>query len=245
MASIETPPPAPDVVKSLGDFLRVSGDWHKKHAGENRGMLSDLWYRGVNERFDLQSPGVYRESFTKRASALNIGGGTEEKRLHLERNMVSQFRSAGAAFLDGYNKTQIYFAAQHYGMPTRLLDWSTNPLAALFFVCDGKPSEDGYVYAMDAGKIIPPAAEKTKGERLYQSVMTMRHPFVEYAIGVSFWDELLKKNNPFILPVRPDAVPGRIGQQSSCFTLHMHGAANAKSPTMITIKVDAKGKGPI
>lgn len=84
-----------------------------------------------------------------------------------------------------------------------------------------------------------------KGERLYQSVMTMRHRFVEYAIGVSFWDEPLKENNAFILPIRPDSVPGRIGQQSSCFTLHMHGAANAKNPTMITIKVDAGSKSTI
>lgn len=156
MASIETPVPALDDVRYLGGFLRVSGDWHEKYACEKRGMLSDLWYRGVNGQFDLQAPGVYRESFSKRASALNIA----EKHLHLERNMISQFRTAGAAFLDRYSRTQIYFAAQHHGMPTRLLDWSTNPLAALFFACDGRPGEDGYVYAMDAGKIIPPRAEK-------------------------------------------------------------------------------------
>ena len=75
MASIETPTSAPDVVKSLGDFVRVSGEWQEKHAGENRGMLSDLWYRGVNARFELQSPGVYRESFQQARQGLECCWG--------------------------------------------------------------------------------------------------------------------------------------------------------------------------
>jgi hypothetical protein len=52
-------------------------------------------------------------------------------------------------------------------LPTRLLDWSTNPLAAFFFARDGEPHEDGYVYAMDAGKVIPEDAEECNGTKLY------------------------------------------------------------------------------
>jgi hypothetical protein len=95
---------------------------------------------------------------------------------------------------------------------------------------------------MDAKQIIPPKAKRTENQTLYQSVMTMRHAFVEYAIDLSFWSPLKADHIPHVLPVRPDAVPGRIGQQSSCFTLHMHGASPASNPTLITIKVDAGSK---
>lgn len=242
LAYIETPPPTGDPVKSLSEFLTASGTWHDKTARKNRGMLSDLWYRGVNGHYARQAPGVYREKFSERAKHLQVGGGIERKRLYLERYMISQFRTAGAPFLAGYTITQIYFAAQHYGLPTRLLDWSTNPLAALFFACCGDSAEQGYVYAMDAGKIIPEPAEGWKGDKLYQTVMTMRNKHVESAIGLSFWDEPSEQRRPFVLPVRPDDSPGRIAQQSSCFTLHMHEAPSASNPTMITIAIDASRK---
>jgi hypothetical protein len=159
--------------------------------------------------------------------------------------MLAQFRSAGAAFLNRENPVDIYFAAQHFGMPTRLLDWSTNPLAALFFACAGAADRDGVVYALDARKIIPPDAKRIGDEQLYQSVMTMRHPFVAYSVGVAFWSDPKTDHHPHVLPVRPDIVPGRIGRQSSCFTLHMHGAPAAENDTLITILVDAKKKGDI
>ena len=72
------------------------------------------------------------KSVTKRADSLKVKGDPEDKRLHLERVMISQFKTAGTPFLSGFDDAQIYMTAQHYGMPTRLLDWSTNPLAALF-----------------------------------------------------------------------------------------------------------------
>ena len=242
MSYIRTPPAHPDKVRTLADFLKISGEWHQKYSKVESGMLSQLWYRGVNAHFPNQAPGVYREKFTERAQRLDSNQGLEKRRLRLEREMLSQFRSAGATFLKDQSPVEIYFSAQHFGLPTRLLDWSTNPLAALFFACYGSPSENGVVYGMDAGQIIPSDATKDGSEKLYQSVMSMRHVWVEYAVDVSFWGPPITGRNAYILPVRPDIIPGRIGQQSSCFTLHMHGAQPAENPTLITIEVEATAK---
>ena len=227
---IKSPRPKGGAVKSLADFLEISGEWHSSNAKTDGGMLSDLWYRGVNRHFDYQAPGVYRNEFTTRAELVVAHDSIEGKRLRLERDLLSQFRGAGAAFLSGQTPVQLYFTAQHFGMPTRLLDWSTNPLAALFFACDGADGEDGFVYAMDAKHVIPEGAVGPDGKQIYRSVMSMRHRFVQYSIGRSFWEPLDKDCKPYVIPIRPDAVPGRIGQQSSCFTFHSHLAAPVKKP---------------
>ncbi|MBN8599316.1 MAG: FRG domain-containing protein, partial [Planctomycetes bacterium] len=40
---------------------------------------------------------------------------------------------------------QALVVMQHYGVPTRLLDWTASPWIALYFACESSPSEDGRV----------------------------------------------------------------------------------------------------
>ena len=242
---IEVPANDEGTAKNLIEFLNISGQWHESQDIKDSGALSQLWYRGVNQNYGNLLPGIYRDDFTARSKALPDEKSEEEMRLRLERETVSQFRTGGAQFLGSYSLTEVYFVAQHYGLPTRLLDWSTNPLAALFFACDGNDGNDGFVYAMDARKVLPEDKQLTDSRKLFQSIMTMRHPHVTYAVEVSFWGKVKKDHRPYVLPVRPDHVPGRIGQQSSCFTLHMHNAESVKNGTLIAIKIDGSSKETI
>lgn len=70
--------------------------------------------------------------------------------LEAESDMVSSFKRRSLPFLESTPETDFDWLAiaQHFGMATRLLDWTTNPLAALWFAVK-KPainSNDGVVW---------------------------------------------------------------------------------------------------
>ena len=46
------------------------------------------------------------------------------------------------------SKIDMLIKMQHYGVPTRLLDLTKNPLIALYFACVSEPNKDGVVYAI-------------------------------------------------------------------------------------------------
>lgn len=47
---------------------------------------------------------------------------------------------------------EILSKMQHYGVPTRLFDVTTNALVALYFACEGKKNVDGVVYVIKTNK---------------------------------------------------------------------------------------------
>jgi len=128
-----------DEATSIESYLKIVSEWQTKHAISEEKFLSGVWFRGHGKANCELCPGVYRDGFTDRASGI-YGKDLEEKRLNLEREMLMEFRALARTLLGTLDLIDLYFTAQHYGMPTRLLDWTTNPLAGLFFAVE---NEDG------------------------------------------------------------------------------------------------------
>jgi hypothetical protein len=152
-----------------------------------------LWFRGQSKASWTLSPGVYRSNFP----ATN-----ERERLNIEGHLTQDFRVQCAGLLSGpKTDAELYFLQQHYRMPTRLLDWTHSPLAALHFAVtdDTYKDADGALFMMDAYMFAP----TQKVEAFFNGVMTSRNEIFQNALRPVF-DWWKQKNFPeFVLPIRP------------------------------------------
>src|SRR5437667_4404515 len=167
------------------------------------------WFRGQPDATHDLRPGVFRSTFP----------GDAMTRLNNERHLTQDFRVMSAGLV-GRNASdaEIYFLQQHYGMPTRLLDWTTNAIAALYFAVSKKPdlAQDGRVFAMDAYQLCQ--VQGAPGE--YEGIATSRRPLFKRMLTPIFdWKNELVPG--FTLAVRPDHSDVRIRLQRGCFTFHV------------------------
>jgi len=68
----------------------------------------------------------------------------------LEKRHLEKFR-AETIFLHDFaplTDWDLLMIAQHHGLQTRLLDWTENPLVALYFACEKDYDDDGKVYRL-------------------------------------------------------------------------------------------------
>lgn len=72
----------------------------------------------------------------------------ESSLLQFEKEIFDDFKRKYSLFTDvrPRNDMEFLFLAQHYGLPTRLLDWTFNPAIALYFACISSKEKDGVVF---------------------------------------------------------------------------------------------------
>lgn len=239
---------------NLSKVLEILKTWRETWKPKQEEYHSRVWFRGHGDCAWRLLPKLYRDDDAAEAlKHIYLPG--ELGRQALEREMLEEFRNSAAPSVDTKDELTVLFAAQHFGLPTRLLDWTTNPLVALYFAVASQPSKDAELIVMDASRCVEKdfdfAAEakkreedRTKPEEIVgQFVLGVRHPHASASLAESFWKPGPKTR--WIIPIRPDSAVGRIGQQSSRFTLHRHDAPPATNPTLNGIKIPVKAKTPI
>jgi FRG domain-containing protein len=90
-------------------------------------------------------------------------GRVANYKLGLEKDILALFRIHGVPFLEHRTDDEWEWLAiaQHHGLPTRLLDWTYNPLAAMYFAVEEPWESDSAIYAMPAPLIIDTTKTKS------------------------------------------------------------------------------------
>jgi len=211
-------------INEFTDVLDVLSQLTSQHG------LNDLWWRGQsNYNWELV-PDVYR--------------GTHPN--EYEGNLILRFQAEAPirhnSCPDKENRIGWLLLAQHYGLPTRLLDWTESLLIGLYFAV-----EDEKYFDSNGGLFCLLPALLNKNERGACGHLPAHDPWV----GKITWDAFRhdKKGPKDILSLVPDQVDIRHMTQQTAFTIHGRSDplknGESPSPFIFKYKIKKESKGEI
>jgi hypothetical protein len=170
------------------------------------------WFRGESREHEYLIPKLYRN-----LEEINL-----DAQLQKEKKFVLEFRRRGrnlGSNINQNNEWEWYFLAQHYGGPTRLLDWTSDAGVALFMALDTNrdKTDNPVIYTLQP-TVLSGYAYKEFGQEYRSGVI--QYPGDEHTekwiSNIFSGKEIIPQSPIALLPVHHDA---RIISQSSCFTL--------------------------
>jgi hypothetical protein len=212
-----------------------------EHAVAIARALNWHWFRGQSKPYGELTPAVYRD-YKPNADYWFVDAF--RRRIH-----ATNYESPLPEYDDIVSWIMLM---QHHGTPTRLLDWTTSILVALYFAVNEDNSEDGELWAVD-----PFALNKLSGypgnihwnEKIVLIMAGM--PQTEGKSKKDFLNTLNLDENPKypLAFIPPNDLPRMISQMSR-FTLHPQPEKGFTIPELLqdkrklvryTIPSDRKG----
>lgn len=126
--------------KSLAEYIDVVESLQVNSLGA-------LWYRGASRLSHRLLPSLYRQRPNPAAFESSLSS--------LEEQLVARFRDRSLPFHNRQlkNGLETLFFMQHFGVPTRLLDWTANPFVGLFFALrNARPADRIAVWILDPAR---------------------------------------------------------------------------------------------
>lgn len=122
--------------------------------------------------------------------------GPPSHRKAYEVDLLEEFKRKALGYVERLPQSDWdwLFLAQHHGLPTRLLDWSTSPLIALYFALVESEAQMFAVYEANVADTVPVPLLVAKSISPFQVNMTLQ--------------------------VNPSYVAPRVERQGSVFTIH-------------------------
>ena len=169
------------------------------HEAEN--YNGPIWYRGQSSFTWSLLPSFFRNTFKT-----------------TEQSLLLKFRQNATMLIErpANNSFEWMFLMQHYGVPTRLLDWTESPLVALYFCVNSDHDSDSALWVLKPSELNKHSNIDAKLEDGYL-LSFQDEELQSYTI-----ESLISSEHLQLLPLATIAIRNnsRIQAQLGTFTIH-------------------------